>query len=52
MIPIGRANEVVNHYPIATAVGATHQDLAKRFVEYVMSADAQKILSDDGFSGP
>ncbi|ERS27352.1 molybdate ABC transporter, periplasmic molybdate-binding protein [Propionibacterium sp. KPL2003] len=52
VIPIGRANEVVNHYPIATAVGATHQGLAKRFVEYVMSADAQKILSDDGFSGP
>ena len=52
VIPIGRANEVVNHYPIATAVGATHQGLAKRFVEYVMSADAQKILSDNGFSGP
>ncbi|NDU79646.1 molybdate-binding protein, partial [Actinomadura sp. DSM 109109] len=26
--------------------------LAKRFVEYVMSADAQRILSDNGFSGP
>ena len=52
MVPIDRAGEVVNDYPIAVAAGAVHHDLAKDFVEYVMSGEAQRVLAGNGFLRP
>ena len=36
-------------YPIATIKDSQHADLAKKFVEYVLSPDAQQILVKYGF---
>ncbi|MEA5660032.1 MAG: molybdate ABC transporter substrate-binding protein [Cutibacterium granulosum] len=50
IVPINRAGEVVNHYPIAVAANAPHEALANEFIDHVMSDEAQKVLADDGFS--
>lgn len=52
VVPIDRAGKVVNDYPIAVAAGAVHHDLAKDFVEYVMSGEAQRVLAGNGFLRP
>jgi molybdate transport system substrate-binding protein len=46
------AEAAVNTYPIATLAGAEHAELADTFVEYVLGAQGQQVLRDDGFGRP
>jgi molybdate transport system substrate-binding protein len=43
---------VIAKYPIAPLVKSEHADLAKSFVEYVLSADGQAVLAKWGFAPP
>ncbi|HEX6272525.1 MAG TPA: substrate-binding domain-containing protein, partial [Polyangiaceae bacterium] len=43
---------VIAEYPIATLEGAPHPELARAWVELVVSASGQKALADAGFSPP
>ncbi|MEW1979395.1 molybdate ABC transporter substrate-binding protein [Citricoccus sp. NPDC079358] len=56
-IELGNADSAVNTYPIIVLAAAAenssqHQDLAQRFVDYVLSEDGQSVLRDDGFGAP
>lgn len=47
------ANEnVAAEYSIGVLTGAAHEDLARTFVEYVLSDQGQEILADYGFASP
>lgn len=46
------ADDVVNHYPIATLDGASNPDAAAAFVAFVLSDAGQAILADFGFGKP
>ncbi len=39
-------------YPIGIISTSTHSALAQKFIDYVMSSDSQKALTDAGFLGP
>ncbi|MGC4937520.1 molybdate ABC transporter substrate-binding protein [Kribbella sp. DT2] len=41
--------QAVNDYPIATLTKAPNADGAKAFVDFVLSADGKKVLSEAGF---
>ena len=43
---------VIAEYPMATLEGAPHPELARAFVELVLSASGQKALADAGFLPP
>ena len=49
-VPIEGAEQVVNHYPIATVNESEHAELAQQFVDYVLSEAGQATLSKYGFS--
>lgn len=49
-IPIPDAENVVAEYPIAILTNAPNPDAATAFVDFVLSADGQAILSDHGFA--
>ncbi|WP_295101790.1 molybdate ABC transporter substrate-binding protein, partial [uncultured Microbacterium sp.] len=51
IVPDG-ADEVVNHYPIATLSEASNSAAADAFVAFVLSDDGQSILADFGFGAP
>ncbi|SEC28216.1 molybdate ABC transporter substrate-binding protein [Microbacterium hydrocarbonoxydans] len=51
IVPDG-ADEVVNHYPIATLSEAANTEAADAFVAYVLSDEGQRILADFGFGAP
>ena len=40
----------MNTYPIAVAANTTHTELAQAWVDLVLSADGQKVLSNAGFT--
>jgi molybdate transport system substrate-binding protein len=42
----------VNTYPIATIKGTDHADLAKQFVDFVLSDDGRRVLAEAGFAKP
>jgi molybdate transport system substrate-binding protein len=44
--------EASTSYPIATLTATKNPDLAKAFVDYVLSADGQSVLSAAGFASP
>jgi molybdate transport system substrate-binding protein len=46
------SSSVVNTYPIATVAGSDHADLAKEFVDFVLSDDGQQVLQQAGFGQP
>ncbi len=48
-IEIPDALNVIAHYPIAAVQDSANPDLARAFVEYVLSADGQVILAAYGF---
>ena len=48
-IDFAEAADAVNDYPIAVLADAPNPDTARAFVEFVLSADGQAILSDAGF---
>lgn len=49
-VPIEGADQVVNHYPIATVNESEHAELAQQFVDYVLSDAGRATLSKYGFS--
>lgn len=46
------ADEAVTYYPIALLNGADRDGFAEDFVEFVLSTEAQQVLSDAGFAAP
>jgi len=51
-VPITGADAVANAYPIATTREAAEPDLARQFVEFVLSDEGQRVLRDAGFDAP
>jgi molybdate transport system substrate-binding protein len=54
VLPIELPDEAqaVAHYPIAVVEASSHREEAGRFVEFVLSADGQRILGEAGFGPP
>ena len=46
------SRSVVNRYPIATVEGSDHADLARSFVDLVLSTQGQQVLARAGFGRP
>src|SRR5699024_1306894 len=46
------AEDAANDYPIAPLRGTDRAGLAQDFVEFVLSPEAQQMLSDAGFLNP
>jgi molybdate transport system substrate-binding protein len=44
--------DVVNAYPIATVAGSDEPDLARQFVDLVLSEEGRGVLTDAGFGRP
>jgi molybdate transport system substrate-binding protein len=51
-IDFPEAAEAVNDYPIATLTKAPNADGAKAFVDFVLSEQGRKVLTDAGFEAP
>ena len=47
-IPIPDADNVVADYPIAVLAGARHRDAARAFVDFMLSAEGQRLLERHG----
>jgi len=51
-VPIDKADQVVNTYPIASIKDSKNATLAKEFVDFVASGAGQQTLADAGFAKP
>jgi molybdate transport system substrate-binding protein len=51
-IDIDGADEHRNRYPIAVLEQSEHADLAREFIDLVLSDEGRAVLTDDGFGGP
>jgi molybdate transport system substrate-binding protein len=51
-VPIPADQNVTTKYPIAPIAASTNAVLAQAFVDYVLSADGQSVLSAAGFASP
>lgn len=51
-VKIAGADRAVNFYPIATLAAARNPEVAKAFVDYVVSAAGQAVLAKYGFGTP
>jgi molybdate transport system substrate-binding protein len=51
-IDIDGAGEHRNRYPIAVLEQSEHADLAREFIDLVLSDAGRAVLTDDGFGGP
>ena len=51
-VAIPEQHQVVARYPIAVVKDAKDPELARRFIDYLVSPEGQKILADFGFSKP
>ncbi|ONI68357.1 molybdate ABC transporter substrate-binding protein [Kribbella sp. ALI-6-A] len=51
-IEFPEAAQAVNDYPIATLTKAPNADGAKAFVDFVLSEQGRKVLTDAGFEAP
>jgi molybdate transport system substrate-binding protein len=51
-IDLPEAQHVINVYPIATLKSSKNAAVAQRFVDHVLSADGQAVLSRAGFAKP
>ena len=51
-IEIPAEQNVTTTYPIAPITASTNAELAQGFVDYVLSADGQKVLTAAGFASP
>ena len=51
-VPFPESSKVVNTYPISTLKDSQNSALAKKFVDFVLSSDGQKVLQDAGFRKP
>ncbi len=46
------AADVVSRYPIAALAGAAHPAAAGAFVDFVLGAEGQRVLAEQGFGAP
>ncbi|GLW07506.1 molybdate-binding protein [Microtetraspora sp. NBRC 13810] len=51
-ITFPEADKAINDYPIATLTGAPAPDLARRFVDLVLSQPGETVLTKAGFEAP
>jgi len=51
-VPIDKADQVVNTYPIASLKDSKNATVAKEFVDFVATGAGQQTLADDGFAKP
>src|SRR5215218_6022051 len=51
-IEFPEAKGAINTYPIATLTKSKNPELAKAFVDYVLSSDGQAVLAEAGFAKP
>jgi molybdate transport system substrate-binding protein len=51
-IDIPRADNAVNNYPIGVLADSGDPALARRFVDYILSAEGRAVLADAGFGTP
>jgi molybdate transport system substrate-binding protein len=51
-VPIAEEQQVVARYPVVVLRGAKNRDLARAYVEYLLSARGQALLAELGFSRP
>ncbi|MEV6410838.1 molybdate ABC transporter substrate-binding protein [Kribbella sp. NPDC051718] len=51
-IEFPEAAKAINEYPIATLTNSKNPNTAKSFVDYVLSAQGTKVLTDAGFEAP
>jgi molybdate transport system substrate-binding protein len=51
-IEFAEAKKAINTYPIATLIKSKNPELAKAFVDYVLSSDGQAVLAEAGFAKP
>ena len=51
-VDFAESDRVVNTYPISTIDGTDEADLAREFIEMVLSETGQKVLTDAGFIRP
>ena len=51
-VPFPESSDIVNTYPIVALKGSTNADLAREFVELVLSDTGQDILEEAGFAKP
>jgi molybdate transport system substrate-binding protein len=51
-IDFPEAGQAVNLYPIATLTESEHPDVARAFVDYVLSVEGQAVLERAGFAKP
>jgi molybdate transport system substrate-binding protein len=51
-VPIPAAFNVIATYPAVSLTNSDNADTAREFVQYLVSNDAQQILSDYGFESP
>jgi len=51
-IDFGEAKQAINTYPIATLKESKNPELAKAFVDYVLSPEGQAVLAKAGFAKP
>jgi molybdate transport system substrate-binding protein len=51
-IEFGEAQQAINSYPIATLKESKNPELAKAFVDYVLSPQGQAVLAKAGFAKP
>jgi molybdate transport system substrate-binding protein len=51
-VPFPESSDIVNTYPIVALKDSDHTDLAREFVEFVLSDTGQSILEEAGFAQP
>ena len=51
-VVIPKDQNVTTKYPIAPISGSPNAALAQAFVDYVLSADGQRVLTAAGFTSP
>ena len=51
-VDIPEQDQVVARYPIAVVSGTKNTELARTFVNYVLSDEGQRLLAGFGFSRP
>ncbi len=51
-VPIAAGQNVTTTYPIAAITGSSNSATAQAFLDYVLSAAGQQVLTDAGFTSP
>ncbi|PYG01017.1 molybdate transport system substrate-binding protein [Georgenia satyanarayanai] len=51
-VPVARAGEVLNRYPVAVTADAADPELAAAWVDLLLGREAQQVLDEAGFLAP